>query len=120
MIGPDRPHQVQLRRAAHAGDLRSGCLGDLHGERPDPARRTDDQHVLAGLDAPAVAEGLQGGEGGDRNRGRLLEGQIRRHPRQPVRSRQGVLGEGGATRAEHRLPRSESRHLRTDRLDDAG
>ena len=60
---------------------------------PTPPDAPIDQHALAGLEAAAVAEGLQGSDGGHRDGGRLLEGQIRRHPGQPIRSRHGVLGE---------------------------
>jgi hypothetical protein len=48
--------QLQLRRAGHADDLGAGRRGDLHGERPHAAGRADDQHLLPGLDVPAVAD----------------------------------------------------------------
>ena len=52
--------------------------------------------------------------------GGLLEAQVRRHARELVRFRGGVLGERSPACPEHRLARFESRHLRTDRLDDPG
>ena len=84
MIGAERAHHVDLLGARHAGNVRSEGLRDLHGKRPDAPRRSDDQHALSGLEAPAVAEGLQSGDGGDGTRG-LLEGQVRRHTRELVR-----------------------------------
>ena len=105
---------------AYAGDVRSEGLGDLHGEGPDASGCADDEDVLAGLHAPTVAQRLQRGDGGDGHGGGLLEAQVRRHPRELVRFRRGVLGERSAARAEHRLARFEPRHVRADRLDDAG
>ena len=52
--------------------------------------------------------------------GGLLEAQVRRHPRELVRFRRGVLGERSTARAEHRLARFEPRHVGADRLDDPG
>jgi hypothetical protein len=62
VIGADRSDQVRLGRAAHAGDLGAEGLGDLHGERADASRCTDDQDLLPGLHPCLVPHGLQGGE----------------------------------------------------------
>src|SRR3954454_19312316 len=43
--------------------------------------------------ASTVAQRLQCGDGGDGHGGGLLEAQVRRHPRELVRFRRGVLGE---------------------------
>ena len=120
VIGAERAHEVDLLGAGDAGDVRSERLGDLDGEGADASRCTDDQHVLTGLHAAAVAQRLQRGDGGDGNGGGLLEAQVRRHPRQLVRSRRGVLGERRAAGAVYRLARLESRDLAADRLDDPG
>ena len=53
VIGAEGPHEVELSRAADAGHLRTAALGDLDRERPDVARRADDQHLVAGPDGPA-------------------------------------------------------------------
>ena len=49
VLGTQRPHQVGLRRAADAGDVGAEVDGELHGVRPDPAGRPDDEHAVAGL-----------------------------------------------------------------------
>ena len=46
VVGAEGADQVDLRRAAHAGDLGAERLGDLHRERADAAGRADDQHLL--------------------------------------------------------------------------
>jgi hypothetical protein len=45
-VGPERPDHVDLRRAAHAADLGTQRLRDLHGETAGAAGRADDQNVL--------------------------------------------------------------------------
>ena len=77
VVGADRADEVHVPRAAHAGDLGAERLRDLHGERADPARGTVDEHRLAGLDVALVAQRLEGDEPGQRDRGRLLEGEVR-------------------------------------------
>ena len=54
-------HEVDLRGAAHPGDLRAEGLGELHGVVADTSGRADYEHLLSCLDAPAVAEPLQRG-----------------------------------------------------------
>ena len=62
MDGTKGPHQVQLRSAAHAGDLRPEGLRKLHGYVP-----TSPEAPMVNTRCPApggrVAQGLQGGEG---------------------------------------------------------
>ena len=67
-----------------------------------------------------VAEGLQGGDGGDGHGGGLLVGQVRRHPRELVRSRRGVLGERGVARPEHRVAGLKRGNLLADGVDGSG
>jgi hypothetical protein len=72
MVGADRPDETRLRGAAHAGDLGAEGLRKLHGIGADASRGADDQNLLSGLDAPGVAQALDGGEPGNRHRAGLL------------------------------------------------
>ena len=67
--------QLDVARAAHAGDLGAQCLGDLHCERADAAGGADHEDVLAGLQPPVVAQRLQCRHPGQWHGRRLLEGQ---------------------------------------------
>ena len=58
-----------------------------------------------GCTRAVVADGLQGGEAGDRDGGGLLEGEVRRLGRELVRAGAGVLGEGALADAEHLVAR---------------
>ena len=77
-IGAERTDQLDVRGAAHAGDLGTERLGELHGERPHAARGAVDQDPLPCLDAALVTEGLEGRDGRDRDRRRLLKGEVGR------------------------------------------
>jgi hypothetical protein len=105
---------------AHPGDFRAQRLRDLHGERAHAPRRADDQDLLTGLDAPVVADGLQGGAPEDGDGRRLVEGEIRRLRGELVGSGSRVLGEGAGRRPEHLVARREAGHVGTDRLDRSG
>lgn len=59
VVGADRPGQVRLRRAAHAGDLRPEHPGLLHRERSHAARRAGDQNLLPGPYPSPVAKTRQ-------------------------------------------------------------
>jgi hypothetical protein len=65
LVGAEGADQLHLGRAGHPGDLCAERLGQLHGERSYPTGRPDDHDLLAWLQLPRVAEGLQGGEAGD-------------------------------------------------------
>ena len=58
-VGADRSHQLDVAAATDAGHVGTEMFRELHGERPDPARRSVDQHALAACDA-ALAQTLQG------------------------------------------------------------
>ena len=76
MVGAERADQLDVANAAHAGDVSAEGLGDLHGERADASRCAVDQHRLAGLHLADVAQALQGGDGRDRHRCGLPDGQV--------------------------------------------
>ena len=78
VVCAERPDPVQLRGTAHAGDLGSEGLGDLHGEGAYAAGGSDDQHLVAGSDSSVVADRLERREPGNRDRSRLIEGDVRR------------------------------------------
>src|SRR5438105_11176451 len=61
VISADRFHQIDVARAANAGDLGAECFRDLDGKSADAARRAVDQNFLSGLNVSLVAETLQGG-----------------------------------------------------------
>ncbi len=50
-------------------------LGELDGRRSEAAGTGMDEHLLARLHVGAVDEGLPGGQGHQRHRGRLAEGE---------------------------------------------
>ena len=64
MAGPKRARHLQVPRAAYPRHFRPECLGELYGERSHPARSALDQHFLARLDIPFVAQALEGGQRG--------------------------------------------------------
>ena len=119
VVGADRPDQVLLRRAAHAGHLSAERLGDLHGERADASSRADDQDLLPRLDAARVAQRLEGGETGHRNGGRLLERDVGRLGDEVLLRSNRVLGERADATAEDLIPDPKTRHVLADRFDDA-
>ena len=45
-VGAERAHQVDVARAAHAGDFGAEMFGDLYRERADAAGRAVDQNLL--------------------------------------------------------------------------
>jgi hypothetical protein len=70
-----RSEQVLVHGVAHACDPCPERLGRLYGEGPHVARRAGDQHLLARLDRPAVAQALQGDLARHGDYGRLFEGE---------------------------------------------
>jgi hypothetical protein len=67
-----------------------------------------------------VANALEGGEPGDGDGSRVLEGQVRRLGRELVGSGPGVHGERGIADAARGVARLEAGHARTDCLDGSG
>ncbi len=120
VVGAEGSHQVELRGAAHAGDLGAEGLGQLHGVAADAAGCADDQHVLARLDPAVVGQRLQRGGGRDRHDGGLLEGEVARLAGELVLAGHGVLGERALADAEHLVADGEPGHRRADRDDGAG
>jgi hypothetical protein len=62
VIGAEGSNHIDLRCAAHTGDVGTVRLGDLHGEAAHSSRGADDQHRLTGLDPSVVAHRLESGE----------------------------------------------------------
>jgi len=89
-------------------------------ERPHTARGADDQHLLPGLHLGAVSHMLQRGDPGNRDRRRLLEGEVCRLAGKQSRPGEGELGERAVTGAVNFVARLELGHVLTDGLDDAG
>ena len=84
VVGTDGADHLEIPRAADAGHLRPERLGDLDRERADAAGRPVDEDPLAGLHAAVVAQGLERDHRGHRNRGGLLERDVRGLGRQRV------------------------------------
>jgi hypothetical protein len=61
VVRADGTDQIDFRGAAHAGDVRAECFGQLHCVGAHAAGRADDQHGLAWLELAVIAESLQGG-----------------------------------------------------------
>ena len=93
VIGAEGSHHIDLRCAAHTGDVGSERLGDLHSEVAHSSRGTDDQHRLTGLDPSVVAHCLEGGEPRDRHGSRRIKGKIRRLQCELVSSNAYILCE---------------------------
>ena len=126
VVGAERADEVGLVRAAHGGHLRADVLRDLHGERPDIARRPVDQHPVARSDRSAVPppESLEREDPGMRQRGGLLERQaVGDRGERPLGGR-GVLGERPVREriqvGEHAVARLEPGHAGPDGVDDTG
>jgi len=120
MVSPDAPDGIDLGGTAHAGDLGSGCLGDLHGEAAHASRGADDQHLLPGSELSVVADGLERGEPGDRYGSRLREGEVRRLQGELVGAHPRVLCERAAADAVHLVAGADVGHLGADGLDRSG
>src|SRR5262249_23643920 len=113
--------EVDVARAADAGDLGAVGLGDLYGERPDPAGRAVDQYLLAGLQVTHVAQGGQCRDGGHgdgrallvRNRLGFERGQLR--PDRRVCGEAALAEEGVAL-----VARGERGDIAASGLDRAG
>ena len=120
MVGTHRADELEIPRRAHAGDLGSQHLGDLHRERPDAARRAVDQHPLPGLDATGVAQAVERRQGRRRDGGRLLEGQLRRLRDDQVGLRAHELGAGAEAAAEDLVAGSQMGDAPANSLDHAG
>ncbi len=116
-VGADRPDQLDVLRAADTRDVRAERLGDLHREGAHAARGSVDQHALPRLDPAAVAERLQGGDSGHRDRSGFLEGECRRLRREALCGCRCVLGEGAAGCAEDLVAGLELGHVLAHRLD---
>ena len=71
-------------------------LGHLDGERSHPAGRPEDQDPLPGLDLAHVADRLEGGQAGDGDGRRLLDGDGGGLGGEVVLGRARVLGVGAA------------------------
>src|SRR5439155_9733959 len=52
----DRADHFQIPGAADSGDLRAIPLRDLHSERPDPTRRSDNQDLFCRPDLSNIAK----------------------------------------------------------------
>jgi hypothetical protein len=59
VVCADRSDHVHVPRAAHAGHFGAEGLGNLHGERPNPSRRADDQDLVPRLDPSVIAQTLE-------------------------------------------------------------
>ena len=118
--GAQRPHQVGLGRAGHAGDLGAGGHRDLHRIAADPARGAGDEDALAGLHSGQVGDRLEGGDGGDRDRGRLLVREPAGLDGQLALLGDGVLGERPGADAVDLVAGGEPGHRGADRGDGAG
>ena len=86
--------QVGPGRAAHAGDLRSEGLGELHGV--GAGGRAGDQYVLSWPEAPGVTQALQGGQPGDRDDRGPGEGEAGRLAGELVRADARTLASAAA------------------------
>ena len=80
----------------------------------------DDQDLLPGLDTARVTQGVEGGEAGHRDAGRLFERDVRRFGHQVLLRCDRVLGERAGAAAEDLVADPELRHVLADGVDDPG
>ena len=119
VISTERSRLLDVPRAADSGYLRSERLGNLHGECANASRGAVDEDLLSGLKLPVVAQALQGREARHGNGCRLLEGQVRRLPRDRL-LHADVLRERSVCNAEGLFTRSDALHVLADRFHRAG
>src|SRR5207245_11302536 len=94
---------------------------DLDGESANAARRAVDQNFLPGLKSSFVAQPLQCGEPGNRNRAGLLKGDVRRLQNRGVISEDAdVIGHGSSLRSENFVARFEVGYIFSNCFHDAG
>ncbi len=126
VIGAERAHEVQLRGAADAGHLRAARFRDLDGERAHIPRCSNDQHLVARLERPAVTptQTLEREDRRVRQGGGVLERQVVWHQLEGLLLRSDELREGAlAVREQVRedpVAGFEPGRPRPDGLDDAG
>src|SRR3954447_14624371 len=120
VVGAECHYEVDLRAAAHPGDLRTKDLRNLYGEGPNTARGADDEHPLARLNAAHVAKALQGSDSGDWHHRGLLEGDVGRLPRELGLEDRRELRERAFADAEHVVADLEPRHRRASLHNRAG
>src|SRR5271157_5013582 len=94
VICADGSDHVHIPRTAHASNLCTERLGDLHSERTHASRRTVNQNLLPRLNLSLVAKTLQCGECRHRYGGCLLEGDIIRLHGQYRLGSTHILGKG--------------------------
>lgn len=70
-----------MGRTGHGRDGRAEATGQLDRGGPDGARCAIDEHVLAGLHLPLVAQEVQGRRAAEQDRGNLIvaDGIVRVH-----------------------------------------
>lgn len=126
VIRAEGADQLEVPGAAHAGDLRTERLGDLHRQRPDAPRRTVDQNPGPRPDPAHVPDGDQRGQARhDRCRGRFeweaggLPDELGRRCGDEFRER-AACGQGGVPqRPEHLVAGFETGHILADGLDNS-
>jgi len=84
------------------------------------ARRTDNKHLLFGLDLSCVAQAVEGSHAGDRNGCGLLEAEVRWFGREALRPGAGIFREGAVARPVYRVTLLEPRDVSPGRLDGPG
>src|SRR5438876_1956230 len=118
-IGADRSDKIEIACATNSRDLCAKRLGDLHGEGSYTSGRAVDQNLLPGLNL-SLAQALQRGKSGQRNRGGLLKRNVQRLDDQGSFGSNCILGQRAPTDAEHFVARFELRDVLADRFHLAG
>ena len=95
------------------------CRGELGGERAHAAGRPDDQHSVPALD-PAPRQAEVGGDGGQGQRGGVLERQRLRLARQATMGYRGVLSERRVVLTQHLVADLPAGDAGPEGLDRAG
>ena len=116
-VRAERPGLLDVSGAAHRGHVGAERLGELNGERAHASGSAVDEHRLARLHLPLVAQGLECRDARHGHRRGLLERQVRRLPGEPVLAGERVLGPGRARDAEHLVARLQALDLPADGLD---
>jgi len=119
MISTERSRLLDVPRAADSGYLRSERLGDLHSECANASRGAVDEGLLSGLKLPVVAQSLQRRERRHGDGCCLLEGQVRRLPRDRL-LHADVFGERSVRHTEGVFTRPNALDVLADRFHRAG
>src|SRR5215208_5119968 len=118
-ICAERPDELDVPRAAHGCDVGTEHLRDLYRERAYASGSAVDQNLLARLDLPVVAQGLESRDRRHRDGRGFFEREARRLQREPSPPGDCVFGPCAHAGAEDLVAGPETFHVCADAFDSA-